>query len=1311
MPTIHEIKERAITDTPVVLFECELPNGSIEAFCTHELTHNGVTYHGRVLGHSAFDLRYGSPDGIEGAARLSLSLANADSYYSQVERTAGWKGAKLTARFVFFDLKTGTATTPAAVIFRGLMNSPDEITESTIQVSAQSRLNLARYFLPDTRIQRRCPWSFPSTPAQRAEALSGSSRGKYSGLFRCGYSAGQPGGLGNLNAGLPFDTCDYTRASCEQRGMFDRDAMNAVTRRFGGIEFVPASVLVRGHGEQRARESAAAENLARYNDFVPLTYGTAWVEPPVIFTRNDGNLTHIEVLLGHGEINGVVKVGVNDVELPEGVAGRDMTSTGWYNVVTTGGVTGGFNLQFADGAGNPQGDPYGSMAVLAIAVPNRVSEGRSIPDVRVLLEGLKVATFAENGAFLGDVFTNNPAWVALDLLRRSGWTLDEVDIGGFARAAVYCAEGIAATDLFGSSTTIPRFQCNLTIRKRRSVAEWLRGIGAASRLYLTYGETGLLELRVEGRFADQHPAKPAGSNAVASLGGGWAAYEFGDGTNGFSGIARRESGESSVRLWSRDIADTPNRISVEFQDEFNEYQQDGLSLVDVEDAGIVRQEISVASPAMGLANFHQAARSLALSLNRAIRGNTYVAFETSVRAVGLRPGDLITLTYQKEGFDRQPFRVIRLVPGLNHATALIEAQVHDESWYGDDPAQGSGSRVSRRSPGNGVGVPRPLVGTMTATSGRNELGVVEAGEVDGDGVASVLLEVSYIAPERPVTLGLDAPRLSLAALVSDTGGTLAGTQTLYYGVTAVNASGDESDLSFVVRARITSSTNNNRVTLRELKTGPAAAAFHVYRGATPQSLFRIATSTPVAASFEDTGLTASAIGPPDSNFDHARMEWRLELQPEVQADAFSTSTIGSAVLQLIADEYAGMSVRITEGKGHGQERTITTHSASVLTIRGTWTVVPDSTSKFVVVESSWRPGCVSVSSPARFNVANRPGATVHIAALAVNALGRTSGYETAPLTRWQIGGAPGTTLDADVPPIPQFGVQRTGQGNVEVNGISFTTLTNTRTIAAGTLKLHYWDELNAAPTATLAAPATATATQVVVDNPVSLLSGTLIQAGAEVFEVDGAVNNSTSIGVLRGAFGTSAVAHNSGAALYVLQARTQIIPFARDFFGSPASGTYSFPIFLPDVRIAAAEMFVTNMRGNSETKRIGLTATTQQGIRTLSGGEITLQVDGPLAIQTNAAPPYVIDRSHSVGDIFAVVGVAPAGAPVTMEVRLDNALYCALTIPAGQTLSNVVSGFGLPPLTELSRLHLDIVSVSPSGLDSPGRDLTVVIRL
>ena len=119
MASIHTIKEQTTPDTPLLLFECVMPDGTVERWCTHQVRVDGQTYSARVLSHNVFEMRGGSEDGVDGVSRVSLTLANADSRFSQLERNAGIKGAKLTVRFAFYDLKADAATTAATVLFRG----------------------------------------------------------------------------------------------------------------------------------------------------------------------------------------------------------------------------------------------------------------------------------------------------------------------------------------------------------------------------------------------------------------------------------------------------------------------------------------------------------------------------------------------------------------------------------------------------------------------------------------------------------------------------------------------------------------------------------------------------------------------------------------------------------------------------------------------------------------------------------------------------------------------------------------------------------------------------------------------------------------------------------------------------------------------------------------------------------------------------------------------------------------------------------------------------------------------------------------
>ena len=207
------------------------------------------------------------------------------------------------------------------------------------------------------------------------------------------------------------------------------------------------------------------------------------------------------------------------------------------------------------------------------------------------------------------------------------------------------------------------------------------------------------------------------------------------------------------------------------------------------------------------------------------------------------------------------------------------------------------------------------------------------------------------------------------------------------------------------------------------------------------------------------------------------------------------------------------------------------------------------------------------------------------------------------------------------------------------------------------------------------------------------------------------MTNSTTVTVARASHSTSAAAHAAETGVYILAEKIFVMPFAQEFFGSPASGSYAFPITIPDVRIAAAELFVTNSQGNSSVAAESFTSTTDYGLRSLLGGQLTIQVEGPLAIQTNAAPPLLVETSCSVRDVYAVVQDAPSGAPITMQVTQNGQVYCELTIATGATVSNDVDGFALGPLQAQAIIGLNITSVVQTTDTAPGSDLTVTIRL
>jgi hypothetical protein len=1311
MDTIANLKEQAVAQTPVLLFDVLLSNGQSERWSTHQITLQSQVYSARVLRHNLFEIQTASEQGIDLAPKLSLTLANADSHFSELEAAVGWKGAKLTATFLFYDLIAGAAATESMVLFQGILNPPEEITEETFRLSATNRMNMQRVLLPPVRIQRRCPWDFPATDADRREAIDGGAAGRFSRLYPCGYSAGLAGGAGNLApGGAPFTSCSFTRTDCQARGMFDKDSAGNLTRRFGGIEFVPPAIQVRSHGEGGSHASPVEANEARYNDFVPLIYGTAWIDPLVVFSRNDGNLTRMEALLALGEIHQVLKVLVNNVEIPAGVAGRNMTGSGWYNTISAGTRTGGFNPDFLDSGGNPAGDPYGSMACLSVVVPNQINNGTSLPRVKALVEGIKIETFDGNGNSLGYSFNNNPAWVLLDVLRRSHWQLSELDLPSFAAAAAFCDETIAATDNNGNPISVRRFQCNLAVSSRRTAADVIRGVRSNARLRLRYTNEARLAVKVENTLALEQPAKPAGSNAPAMVNGGWPAYVYADGTGGSppSGILRDSKNASTVKMWSRPTADTPNRFSVKFQDMFNEYQQDSLAIADVDDVRRTGQEITGRLVVDGIPSYDQAARILTFFVDKSIRGNRYIEFDTTVKAAGQRVGDLITVTYAKEGLIGQPFRILKIAPGMNYRTVHITAQIHDDAWYQDTNGQLTFLPEGRRQPGVGANLPNPVTGAAVDSNGQIQYQITEIEVTGTDGTILSELDVQFNPPVAGQSRLAGIPLVSLQATVLPSGGTLAGNQTLYYAVTATDPGGDESSLSFTVRASIPAGSSTNSVQLNGLSFTAGTSTFSVYRGELPTQLHRIASGLAPAAQFTDTGLALQVVSSPDPHYDHANFYWRLEETDEKFATIIGANQIGDTSLSMPPNGYAGHVVRLVEGQGAGQERIIQGNTATTVTVDRDWDVMPDASTHWLVSEAAWHFGGRARSSPARFQVPNLQGRVVQVSGRSANVNNVESPDALAVVTRWKIGGGGTGVADQGPPPAPSVGTSAHGDGVLRFLGISFPALVNTQGVTSGTFTLHFRDELQGISPIQLAAAVDAAATSLSLSQPGDAAAGDLIQVESELMLVTGIQSGGSAYVVQRGAQGSIAAAHAAGARVYRMLNRTLVTPFEQRFFASPAAGSWMHTEWIPNIRLASLEYFVTNQFGPSPTAVNTYTQLADGGLRTLSGGQFNFQIDGLLGVLTDAAPGISVQQSFSIRDIYAAVKIAPVGAALLAQVNQNGQMIAQCTIADGQTSSVAVNGAELPVLTMGSTLTLDILAV---GTAYPGRDLTVTIRI
>ncbi|MCW5963470.1 MAG: hypothetical protein KIT83_05480 [Bryobacterales bacterium] len=1309
MSSLYSLKEAVVASTPVLCFEFRFWDGHVERFASESLELDGHAYARRVVAQQLHENSLGGDDAIGYYARIGLTLANADGLMAQIEKAHGFRGAQLLARFVFLSPDSNQPVGEPMVVFRGIADAPSLVDEMRVVLAAENRFALFHAKLPATPIQRRCPWHFPYDAETRQEAATGGDESRHSLFYRCGYSPEIIGGTGSLDGGAPFTSCRGTREECAQRGMLSADAASRSTRRFGGFTFLPASILVRTHGSRSLQAADVQANQARGNDVTPLVYGRGWLAPPLIHSINDGNLTRLLYLLADGEVDGIDRVVVNGVEIPAAVEGRNMTASGWHRIIASGTRNGSFLPKPDNDGVYTESDPHGSMATIEVVIPNAIQKGSSQPRTEVLLRGMRLLTVAADGSEAGRVFTDNPAWVLLDILLRSGWRRDELHLPSFATAAQHCTEPIQAGLWNGTTQTQPRFSCNLVIQKRRSVGEILRGLREASFLFLRERFDGRLEAVIESTLALQQPIQSELSNAAQSLQGGWPVYEFGDGTAARGGILRSASGAPSFRMFSRGAADSPNRIHAEFQDVWNEFQADRISLFDSREIRRTRQEIAANSRALGLSTYHQAARAVYAQLKRATAGNRYVEFETGLRGIGIRPGDLITVTYARHGLQRQPFRVLRVRPAANLESAQIVAQWHEDAWYADAILEELGGLDRYRNPAGIYGTPRSLAGALVQPDGSSQFDVAEVAQIVSDGVYRVSLQCGFLAPTNRISATLAPPLASLTANVQAGGGTLPAGTTYSYCFSSLNADGEESATSSPVAVSIPSVGTGYGVQITSLSAPPEAAQIRVYRGTSPGVLYAIATLAASATSFTDTGFTYQPMVPPDPHFHHANFYWRAEVHPAVAVDAAGAARVTHSAADWQPDQFQGKLVWIVNGKGKAQQRTVLSNNANTLFVEP-WTVVPDITSIFAIAEPTWQLGTKTSGSPAAFEVPNLAGSTVQLLGVSANALDLEAPVDQAVVTRWQIGGGSVFPVDTAVPGEPFFSLAADGAGTLLLSGIGFESLANTTTIQSGTLQVCYYDELRDYPTPLLASGADALATELSFTEDPAVFEGAYLQLGREVMRVS-AVNAGHAISVERGVLGTVAAEQPAGQRLFALSMQGMSFAVPLQFFGSPASSAFRQSFYLPHARVAAANLVFTNSVGTSPEGLLHFTPLTDFGLRTGYGGQYALYVEGYLAIEDDAAVPLIVDRDHSVRDVFATLESPPTGGPVEIDLLLDGDVYCSLTFAQGAPFSNVVNGVTLPPLRAGARLTVNVRSVVHYGNTIPGKDLSIRIRL
>lgn len=887
LTTINAAKDIAVSYQPLYLATITFSDAAVLRLSTHPLNtaeggyqYGGNNYYGRILRMDLGAIQGFDQGGIDIVPRVSLTLADADKeLLINYEQAKGFRGATLVLDFLLWDAGTSTFSSDSIRKFSGICD-PAQADLDTLTVSATNKLNLQRRYLPSVPIQRRCPWINPTTTAQRAEASDADSI-----FYRCGETR-------DLATAPP---CSYTNETCTQP-----------TRR-GNITWDPPA-------GSRSREYTSGQwldiqnnpNNAKYGDVVPMVYGTAWVDAKVLNVIGDGNSTRGEALICLGEIESIFRVVVNDVELQPAndIAGATSYSVRdpllRYNVINRGDRDGSPN---ADVPYNGDGDPYGSLAVILWVVPRRVADPASTPRVRVLVKGPKLRVYSDTETY-SSAYSENPAWVLMDLLVKAGISYSDLEIQTFIDAAAICDATVSYTDQYGGSSSHARAACSLVLSQRQSAADIIRKVRQGAGLDLVPNSTnGKLQVFYRGTLASQQPSTVAGSNydvAVSSksLAGatvnGYLAYDF-------SKIIRH-----SLKISPAPNGATPNRVYCTFVNSERDWQADSLSMIDGDAAARIDQEVAQPFDADGINTLDQAkrmARRYLAEQNRCNgRGDTggseIYRFEHGMGTVRLRAGHICRLSDTHANLSNVLIRLLQIRPAMNHETAEFIALRHNDNFYLDSYGQAPDvadvpqyrNRLERPAFPWSPYYEQPHASDPLYDETEWAFGISEEHEAAADGTSIARVRVRGLQPVNIFSETLSAPVVRRQGTTASSGGAILGHGRSYYLVVcAYDTDGRLSPPSLACEVVVSAASNANTITVPVASWPSGASGYQVFVGDTPNLLTYHGTAASTPSSITVTAFRHRDIGCPDVEFDRMRVKVKRVLHSGLFGIAVSST--------------------------------------------------------------------------------------------------------------------------------------------------------------------------------------------------------------------------------------------------------------------------------------------------------------------------------------------------------------------------------------------------------------------------------------
>lgn len=886
--SLYSAKENASAQQPLLLATITFSDGAVLRVASHDVTYGGNAYLPYIENQELTASQALGEQGIDVPTSVSLRLADSDyTLWTNYEIAHGFRGARLQLVSVLYDALAGGFSSDSRVIFNGVCKEPGGRMAAhdgkVLAVGFASRLNMADIGLPTIKIQKICPWIFPTTLTERQDGADNSD----SLFYRCGYSPDASGGnaRGNLDGASAFTTCDYTAESCKARGMFDRDSSDRQTGRFGGVQWNPPTTTytVKNYISGKELEVSADPNEAKYGDFVPMLWGQAWTDPLILSIIPNGNLITIYALVCFGEVEAIFDVVVNDTHIPHtfddteapvstGIGVPNATEAakgGWWKCVNRGDRNGSPAI--------PGQDPYGSMCVLAIDVPHKVAAPGSMPRVKV---------YCKRG-------TTWPSEQLQDILQNwAGWDAAELNTSSFT-AAQAVDSGVLSVPGAGTGY---RFTSSVYLRSRESMADVLRGLRNSRRGILTADASGLLKLSTEQTLADQQPSPVTGSNynsaitsktAAGITASGYAAYKFDE--------------SNIIGLPQVTFANAGNRFTLSFQNAQNLHSQDALQVIDSEDIRRVDQEVPGTFTLRGADNYDQVRRLIATYTAKQLRGNwrqdtggtVLLEFQASFRAVHLSIGDLVVVNWELLGIEDQLFRVQRISPDTNFETAKLTVAWHIDDWYTDGWGQ-SGVPASALRYRDRLRRPAfpwhpffeaPASGDPLVDPTEYNFGISQS---YGRGAGAEVLPLVNIFGKsivNVVSATVAPPVVPIQGTTASTGGSLVGGRSYYVGIVSVDADGKLSSLSPIVTTYVPTGTSTNTVTIPNLSWPDGATGWKVFAGLNPSYISFHDEGTGTPSSITVDAINAANYGPPDTEFD----KFRFRIKRLLHGGSFGTN--------------------------------------------------------------------------------------------------------------------------------------------------------------------------------------------------------------------------------------------------------------------------------------------------------------------------------------------------------------------------------------------------------------------------------------